>query len=159
MKSAHRCLVALILVSLFLAGCGGGYRPSGITTSVIDFRPTSATALESSGTLTLRFTNESITPLGFSGSSHKLYLNGRYVGKAVSNQPFGVPPLNSITHEVTIHLENLALVRQLAAVGESQTAAYRLESALFQTVYEDEYELKTKSEGSLDLRSLAAALK
>ena len=126
-----------------------------MSVSLVDFRPTEASLLESRGTLTLRFTNESISPLGYSGSSHKLYLNGQYVGKGVSDRPFGIPPLNTVTQDITLHLENLALVRQLISVRDSQTAAYRLESVFFQTVYEDDYEIKVKSEGSLDLRSLS----
>lgn len=157
MKLLRPCFLVLAAIVFTLTGCSG-YRPGGVSATVVDFRPTQATMLESTGTLTLRFSNETIAPLGFSGSTHKLYLNGVYVGKSVSSQPFGVPPLNTITHEVTVHLENLALVRQLAAVRETQTAAYRLESVLFQTVYEDRYEIKTRSEGSLDLRGLAGAL-
>ncbi len=151
------CSCLLVLVSLVLAGCSG-VKLGGVTATVIDFRPTEASLLESTGTLTIRYTNENISPLGFSGSSHKLYLNGRYVGKAVSDQPFGVPPLNTVTQDVTIHLENLALVRQLLAVRDSQTAAYRLESVLFQTIYEEKFEIKTRSEGSLDLRSVTGAV-
>lgn len=147
------------LLSLVVAGCSHGGRPGGIDVSVVDFRPTDASLLESRGILTVRYTNENISPLGFSGSRHKLYLNGSYVGTAVSNQPFGVPPLTSVTQEVQVQLENLALVRQLVAIRDSQTAAYRLESVLFQTIYEDKFEIKCRAEGSLDLRSLAAAVK
>jgi LEA14-like dessication related protein len=124
-----------------------------MSVSLVDFRPTEASLLESRGTLTLRFTNESIAPLGYSGSSHKLYFNGQYVGKGVSDRPFGIPPLNTVTQDITLNLENIALVRQLLSVRDSQTASYRLESVFFQTVYEDDYQIKVKSEGSLDLRS------
>lgn len=151
------CLCLFVLASLILAGCSG-VKLGGVTATVVDFRPTQASLLESTGTLTVRYTNENISPLGFSGSSHKLYLNGSYVGKAVSDRPFGVPPLNTVTQDVTLHLENLALVRQLLAVRDSQTAAYRLESVLFQTVYEEKFEIKTRSEGSLDLRGLAGGV-
>jgi LEA14-like dessication related protein len=126
---------------------------------VVDFRPTEATLLESRGTLTLRFTNESIAPLGYSGSSHKLYLNGKYVGKGVSDRPFGIPPLDTVTQDVVLNLENVALVRQLMAVRESQTASYRLESVIFQTVYEENYQIKLQAEGSLDLRSFTGQQK
>lgn len=128
-----------------------------MSVSLVDFRPTEAALLESRGTLTLRFTNESIAPLGYSGSTHKLYLNGKYVGKGVSDQPFGIPPLNTVTQDVTINLENMALVRQLMSMRDSQTASYRLESVFFQTVYEDDYRIKVESNGSLDLSGLSAA--
>ncbi len=154
MNLLRRCLPLLLLPLLFLAGCSNP-RPSGIIITLIDIRPTSATVLESSATLTLRLTSENISPLGFSGSSHKLYLNGDYVGRAVSNEPFGIPPLTSVTRDVTVHLENLSLVRQLIAMRNTQTASYRLENVLHQTIYEDKTEMKSRSEGSIDLRSFA----
>lgn len=150
-------LLFVAIVSFLLVGCSGP-RLGGITATVVNFRPTSSTVLESTGVLTIRYTNENIGALGYSGSSHKLYLNGSYVGKAVSDEPFGIPPLNTITQDVTIHLENLSLLRQLLAVRDTQTAAYRLDSVLFQTLYEDKHEYKTRSEGSLDLRAFSGAL-
>ena len=159
MKLRRPLLLIFAFVSLLVAGCSHGGRPGGVTVSIVDFRPTDASLMESRGTRTLRETNENISPLGFSGSRHKLYLNGSYVGTAVNHQPFGVPPLDTITQEVTIQFENTALVRQLVSMRDSQTAAYRLESVLFQTIYEEKYEIKTESEGSLDLRSLAGPAK
>jgi len=157
MNTVRPIFFFLALVALMVTGCSHGGRPGGVSVSIVDFRPTDASLLESRGILTLRFTNENISPLGFSGSRHKLFLNGSYVGTAVSNQPFGVPPLESITQDVTIQFENVALIRQLIAIRDSQTAAYRLESVLFQTIYEDKFEIKSRSEGSLDLRKLAGA--
>lgn len=157
MKLPRFWFCAFALVSLLLTGCGGSFRPGGVTVAIADFKPTEASLLESSGILTLRFTNENIAPLGFSGSKHKLYLNGSYVGTAVSDRPFGIPPLNSVTQDVTVHFENLALIKQLMAMGNSTTASYRIESVLYQTVDEDKYDLKVLGQGSIDLRAPAAA--
>ena len=160
MTKSRPGFLLLTLVCVLLAGCTGGsaFR-GGLGVSLVDFRPTEASLLESRGTLTLRYTNETIAPLGYSGSSHKLYLNGSYVGKAVSNQPFGIPPLNTVTQDVSIQFENLALIRQLVSVRETQMVAYRLESVVYQTMDEDRFEIKVHAEGSLDLKSLAAAAK
>jgi LEA14-like dessication related protein len=152
-------ILFLAAFAFILAGCSGPSFRGSMSVSLVDFRPTEASLLESRGTLTLRFTNESIAPLGYSGSSHKLYLNGKYVGKGVSDRPFGIPPLNTVTQEITINLENIALVRQLVSVRDSQSASYRLESVFFQTVYEDDFQIKVQSEGSLDLRTLAGEQK
>lgn len=159
MKLPRFWFCAFALVSLLLAGCSGGFRPGGVTVAIVDFKPTEASLLESSGILTLRYTNENVAPLGFSGSKHKLYLNGSYVGTAVSDQPFGVPPLNSVTQNVTVRFENLALIKQLIALGDSATASYRIESVLYQTVDEDKYDLKVLGQGSIDLRGAATAAK
>jgi len=152
-------VLLLAVFSLILVGCSGPGLRGGLSVSLVDFRPTDAALLESRGTLTLRFTNETIAPLGYSGSTHKLYLNNQYIGKAVSDRPFGVPPLNTVTQDVTVNFENLALVRQLLAVRDTRSVAYRLESVVFQTVYEDSYSIKLRSEGSLDLSNLSEEAK
>ncbi len=105
--------------------------------------------------LVLRFANENVVPLGYSGSTHKLFLNGTYVGKAVNDQPIGLPPMNEATREVYLQFENPAFVRQLAAGGPVHQVNYRLETVLFQTAGDDKHEIKTHSEGSLELRNSA----
>lgn len=159
MKFAPPLLVVFALVSLLLAGCSSHGPIGGMTVTLVDIRPINASLLESEAVATVRLTNENIAPLGFSGTQLKLYLNGSYVGTGVSNKPFGVPPLNSVTQEVTVHFENLSLVKQLVAISNTQTVAYRLDTALFQTIDEEKNTIKTSFEGSLDLRSLAGAAK
>jgi LEA14-like dessication related protein len=149
----------LTVCAFLLVGCSGPSFRAGMGVSLVDFRPTEASLLESRGTLTIRVMNESIAPLGYSGSSHKLYLNGHYVGKGVSDRPFGIPPLSTVTQDITMNLENLALIRQLVSVRDSKSASYRLESVFFQTVYEDDFEIKVRAEGSLDLHTPSAETK
>lgn len=157
MKFASPLLAVFAWFFLLLGGCASHGPVGGMTVTLVDIRPVNASLLESQAIATVRLTNENIAPLGFSGTQIKLYLNGSYVGTGVSNQPFGIPPLNSTTQEVTMHLENLALIKQLAAIGNTQTVAYRLDSALYQTIAEEKNTIKTSSQGSLDLRSLASA--
>jgi LEA14-like dessication related protein len=148
-----------VLLVLILAGCSGQIFNGSLSVSVVDLKPTDASLLESRAILTVRYTNESIAPLGYSGSSHKLYLNGHYVGKGVANTPFGVPPLNSVTQDIPVQFENMALVRQMLDVGKSQVISYTLESVLFQTIAEDKFEIKTRAQGSLDLHAFTGATK
>jgi LEA14-like dessication related protein len=158
MKTLRPCLLAFTALCLLFGGCSAR-RPEGVSESLVSFRPTEASLLETRGVLTVRYTSENISPLGYSGSKHKLYLNGTYVGNAVSDKAFGIPPLTSVTQEITVQLENTALVQQLLTLGDHQTVSYRLESVLFQTVDEDKYEMKLKSEGVVDLHGVAQALK
>jgi LEA14-like dessication related protein len=157
-RASFFAVAVIALVSVLLSGCTSR-RPEGISVSLVSFRPTDASLLESRGVLTLRYLNENIFPLGYSGSKHKLYLNGKYVGTAVSDQPFGVPPLNTVTQDVTIHLENILLMRQLIEMRDSQTASYRLESVLFQTIDEERFQAKLQAEGTVDLRGVASLAK
>lgn len=153
-----RSFVPLILVLAFaLGGCATARHLGGVTVSLVEFRPSEASLLENKAELTVRYTNETISPLGFSSSRHKLFLNGEHVGQVVSDRPFGVPPVSSVTHDVTLDIENVAQVRQLLAGGPSQTVSYRLESELFQTVYEEKYEIKTRAEGVIDLKMFAGS--
>ena len=85
--------------------------------------------------------------------------NGSYVGKALSKDPVGLAALTSTTQDVTVRFENLALLRQLVAVREQQTAAYKIESVLYVTSGEEELNIKTSNSGSVDLRALTSAAK
>ena len=126
----------LVICALVVAGCSSGpsFRGS-VNVTLLDIRPTDTSLAANQAPLTLRFTNESIAPLGYSKSNHKLYLNGKYAGKIESTRPFGIPPQSSITLEVTFDVEDAGLIRQLASSGAAQMVSYRLESMLFQTVY------------------------
>ncbi|MBS0663929.1 MAG: hypothetical protein JSR48_11750 [Verrucomicrobia bacterium] len=145
--------LALGLATLF-SGCSSTARPDGINVSVADLKAANSTVFETQLILTLRYTSESLNAFGFSGSSHKLYLNGSYVGKAVSNTPIGLPPLSTTTQDVTLILENAALVRQLIALQNEPVVRYRLESVLFTTAGEDDMKIKGTTEGTIDLRGL-----
>ncbi len=137
----------------FVAGCTS-FQLSGITVSLVDIKPAGAALLESSAVLTLRYTSENVMPVGLSGSTHKVYLNGTYVGKAVSKEPLGLAALSSSTQDVTVRFENLALLQQLVGMRDRQTAGYKIDSVLFVTSGEEKLDIKTSSSGSVDLRSL-----
>lgn len=143
---------------MFVAGCGSGFKLTGVTVSLVDIKPAASTVLESNAVLTLRYANENVIPIGLSGSSHKVYLNGSYVGRALSKEPVGLAALSSSTQDVTVRFENLALVRQFVAMREKQTAAYKIESVLYLTSGEEELNIKTSNSGSIDLRALTAGM-
>ncbi len=145
--------LALGLAALF-AGCSSATRPDSINVTVADLKAANSTVFETQLIVTLRYTSESLNAFGFSGSSHKLYLNGSYVGKAVSNTPIGLPPLSTTTQDVTLILENASLVKQLIALQNEPVVRYRLESVLYTTAGEDEMKVKGTSEGTIDLRGL-----
>lgn len=147
----------LAICALVFAGCSSAPNFRGsINVTLLDIRPTEAALASGRVPMTLRFTNESIAPLGYSKSSHKLYLNGKYAGKGESNRPFGIPPQNSVTQEVIFDLENPALIRQLVSSDTAQTVPYRLENVLFQTVYEDDHRIKVESGGTVSLGGSSA---
>jgi LEA14-like dessication related protein len=152
-----RLLPLLAACTLLFAACQSNSAKLGeISVTIVDLQPAGGTLLESRAVLTLRFVNENIRPFGFSGTTHKLYLNGTYVGKAVNREPFGLPPLSTTTRDVTLMLENIALVQQVLAMRGQTAISYRLDSVIFTKEGDDELKLPTQTKGTLDLQSLGA---
>jgi len=154
-----RLLPWLCASVLLFTGCQNIQSKLGeITVTVVDLKPAGGTLLESQAVLTLRFVNENIMPFGFTGTTHKLYLNGTYVGKAVNNQSFGLPPLSTTTRDVTLMLENLALVQQVLAMRGKTTISYRLDSVIITREGDNDLKMPVKTQGTLDLQALGAAV-
>ena len=65
-----------------------------------------------------------------------------------------MPPLSTVTKEVTLVLDNAALLKQLQALPGEPVVRYRLESVLTATSGEDEVTFKGSAEGTIDLRGL-----
>ena len=121
------------VTAVFSSGCATAPNSAAASLSLVGLRPVQASLFETTADLTLRVTNESPQALVLRGSSHKIYVNDTYIGKAVSNEPLTVQSLATATQTVTAHLENLALVgkvRELSAASTT-TVVYRIESRLF----------------------------
>ena len=144
---------ALALVVLSGSGCATFSRSSTLSVSVTNVLPTQASLLETRAALTLRFVNEGVEPLNLTGGVHRLYLNGSYVGRAVTNERLTVPALGTVTQTITIYLENLTLVRKVAELSNTQTPriAYRLESRLHPVDDRAFGGIATSTAGELDL--------
>ena len=157
MKLAPTLLVSLLGACAFLSGCATPDKVSGITVSLAGFRPADAALRETRPIMTLRFTSEDVSAVAISGSSHKIYLNGKYAGKATVDTPLGLTALGTAIQEVPIDLENPALVKQAMAVPGQPLARYRVESVLHIADSEEKFQIKTSFEGSISLRGLEAA--
>ncbi len=139
------------------AGCASLSRSTEASVSVTNLRPLHASLFETSAELTVRYANETVRPLSLAGSVHRLYLNGSYVGRAVSNEAVTIPGLSTTTQTVTIHLENLSLIRKLRQLPGARVIAYRLDSHLHPAASPEtagRAALKLSSAGELDLSGL-----
>lgn len=145
---------ASILLALLLAACGSTGKLGGVTVSVVDVRSAEPALLETRAVVTVRYTNENVVPVGVSGSRHRLFINGTAVGQAVSNAAVGLPPLSSATQEVTVLINNLAVVSMLQELSRRPQAAYRIESTLFVDAGDDRLDIKTQADGVVDLSAL-----
>ncbi len=143
-------------LAFLLGGCASPADTGEVSVSLTNVVPTQASMLETTAALTLRLTNETPQPLTLAGGSHRLYLNGTYVGRAVTNERVTVPQLGTLTQTVTIHLENLALIRKVTELSQTNAPAisYRLESRLHPAEGQGFRSFRATSTGELDLSGL-----
>ena len=137
-----------------MVGCATLSREGGVAVSLVSIRPVQTTLFETSAEVTLRLTNESSRPLALAGSTHKLYVNGTYIGRAVTNERLTVPYLGTTTQMVIAHLENLALMRKAQELGHVPAVDYRIDSRLLATDETGGGTLAATSTGQLDLSGL-----
>jgi LEA14-like dessication related protein len=151
--------VALVLVgwAMVAAGCATILREGEVAVSLVSIRPLQSTLFESSAELTLRYTNETSSPLALAGSTHRLYINGTYVGRAVTNQGLTIPQLGTNTQTMTAHIENLALMRKAQQLGNVRAVDYRIDSRLHATDAQGGGTLAATATGQLDLSGLLPA--
>ena len=150
-------LAGVLMMATWGVGCATWQRTGGLSVSVTNVLPTQASLLETTAALTLRLSNETPQPLTLVGGTHRLYLNGSYVGRALTNERITVPQLGTLTQTVTVHLENLTLIRKVTELSQTEAPAisYRLESRLHPADGQGFGSFRVTSTGELDLRGLA----
>jgi hypothetical protein len=145
-------VVPVIIGLCFLNGCATPSPLSDLTISADAIKPTSN---PSEAELTIHFVNANEVAAAIARSTHKLYLNGNYVGKAESHTPTPLPRMGSHIETLKIHLENLGAVQRAIASSNNGTVPYRLDSEVFYDVDEDRQSTKLTQSGTLDLHALA----
>ena len=155
MKSASLLVCSLLGVCLLLAGCATPPRATGVTVTIVGFRAAENSPVQTRAIMTLRFTSENVNALGFTSSTHELYLADHFVGKVENKAPVGLPPMGGVNLDVAIDLENPGIVRQILSVAD--LAPYRLVTVLYYTDGDDKVQVKVKSEGKIAIQGLEAA--
>lgn len=140
-------LPVLLVVAMLLAGCSGSPGPS---VSLVTVKFQKATALETTATFTLRLSNEAPEARQFTGGAHRIYLNGLYVGKGLSDATIDVPRLGTVTQDVTVHLSNLALATRIKAIIENERFDYRIQSTFYRKGLFSR--MNSTAEGRLELK-------
>ncbi len=149
-----KTISGFLLVAILLCGCGGG--ASGPSVTLVSVKFEDATALETTAKFTLRLSNENTEPVHITGEVHKIYLNGLYVGKGLSDQTLDLPRLSTATHDVTVHLSNIALVTRLKPIIESKSFEYRVASVFHGKSWMNR--MKSENTGKLELKDLVPEL-
>ncbi len=160
MKLISPLLLALLGWCVLLPGCSTPPVVSGITVSVDGFKRYDAAPGPARGIMTLRFTSENTSAIAFSGSTHRLYLNDTLVGSAKNETPVGLPPMETVTHDVIIELVNPAAIRQaLADESAGRPTRYRVESVLRFNDGENISQIKKTFAGTVALLGLETAVR
>jgi LEA14-like dessication related protein len=157
MKPPFLRLVSLAVCLASLAGCASHGTLGGIAVTVVAVKPAAPPAPETQAVLTLRYANENVASVAMDNSTHRLFLNDSYVGKATSETPMGLPEMAPTKQEIPVTFENPALVRQLANAAGAKTTSYRLESDMLVVFGDDKIHVKSNEQGTLDLSPLAGA--
>jgi LEA14-like dessication related protein len=153
----NRIVAAALLIvagGILTGGCASLSRDGGVAVSLVSIRPVQTSLFETSAELTLRFTNESSRPVALAGSTHRLFVNGSYVGRATTHEQLTIPHLGTTTQTLTAHLENLALMRKAQEMGNASVVGYRIDSRLHGMEDKGGGTLAATSTGELDLGGL-----
>ncbi len=143
---------ATVLVALaVLTGCASLERAESPDVTLVDLRITDVTVFETSLEATVRVTNPNPEPLEIEGASFKLRLNGHKVGAGTAPAAATVAALDSVTVEARFHLSNLAALRRLQELLESEAVEYGLESRLFVRRPWGRSTLRAATSGRIDL--------
>jgi LEA14-like dessication related protein len=121
-----KTLLALGVIGWLVCGCGSS--TPGPSVDLVSVRFEDATALETTATFTLRLSNENPAPVQINGAVHKIYVNGLYLGKGLSDQTVEVPRLGTITNDVTVYINNLKLATRFKSIIETKAFEYRIAS-------------------------------
>ena len=136
-----------LAAALLFCGCG---KSNGPSVNLVSVHFKDATAFETTATFTMRISNEAPEAGRFTGSAHKIYLNGLYVGKGLSDSEVEVPRLGTVTQDITVHLNNLALATRIKSVIEAKRFDYRIQSTFYgKGMFSS---LHSETEGRLDLK-------
>ena len=151
-----RALFASALLALTITGCATleGFTAPDVT--LVDIRFEDLTVFETSGTFTVRLSNENPEAMVVDGAVYKLYLGGQKVGKALSDARIEVPRLGSSTYEVDVYINNVALVARLLTLGQDKGLDYTVKGKLY---VERPYGLKRlrfSRDGRIDFSSQGA---
>lgn len=149
--------LVLLAGLVLLGGCSTPPKASGVSATLVGFRPLDNADIANRATMTVRFTSEDVYADGFTESTHKLYFNGVYVGKADNKTPIGLPPQGTATIEMTFVIEDPVMVRR--SIGVSDQALYRMESELRYHDNGDLVRLKTTDQGKIPLAGLEQAVR
>jgi LEA14-like dessication related protein len=148
-------VLALVIAVGGFTGCATVPQEDGFDVTLVNLSPADSKLFESQVVVTLRYTNGSNTPLEISGSRHKIFLNGRAIGIAVSADGATLGGLSTLTQDLTLNLSHLALISLLREVQNTSTVRYEIASTLY--LGRASSAVNATHTGTVDLQAFAKA--
>lgn len=148
-------ILALVLAFGGFTGCATVPQADAFDVTLVNLSAADATLFESQVVVTLRYTNGTNTPLALSGSRHKIFLNGRAVGIAVSADGATIAGLSTLTQDLTLNLNHLSLIGLLREVQTNPAVRYEIDSTLY--LGRSSGAARAIHTGTIDLQAFAKA--
>lgn len=142
--------LAAALALVTLSGCASLEPFTAPEVTLVDLRFEDLTVFETSGTFTVRLSNENPEPIVVDGAAYKLYLGGLRVGEALSDQRIELPRLGSTVYDVDVFINNVALVARLVTLGQERGLDYTIKGKLYVERPYGLRRLRFKRDGRID---------
>jgi len=127
----RKSLLIAAILGFAITGCATVEPFTAPDVTLVDVRFEELTVFETSGTFTVRLSNENPEPMVVDGAVYKLYLGGQKVGKALSDARIELPRLGSSVYEVDVYINNVALVARLLTLGQEKGLDYTIQGKLY----------------------------
>ncbi len=146
----QKSLLTTVSVALAITGCATLEPFTAPDVTLVNIQFEDLTVFETSGTFTVRLSNENPEPMVVDGAVYKLYLGGQKVGKALSDARVEVPRLGSSVYEVDVFINNVALVTRLVTLGQQRALDYTIKGKLYVERPYGTRRLRFERDGRLD---------
>lgn len=137
-----------IIAATLLLLCSCTSVREGVDLSLTNVKLSDVTVLETTALFTVRVQNENATPLNLKGSVYRIYLNGNYIGKGMTDKSLEVPAFGTATQTVPVYLQNLFMASKVRAIVENQRFDYEIDG----TLHDAKGTISATSDGKLDLK-------
>ncbi len=152
----QRNLPTVAIFALAITGCATLEPFTAPDVTLVDVRFEDLTVFETSGTFTVRLSNENPDPVVVDGAVYKLLLGGVKVGKALSDARVELPRLGSTIYEVDVYINNVALVARLMTLGQERGLDYTIRGKLYVERPYGTRRLRFSRDGRIDFNAAGA---
>lgn len=125
-----RRFVLLLTLSGACSGCALLGPAPRADVSLVNMEFTNVTLFETTAQVTIRIQNQNPDPVRVEGGVHSLSINGTELGSGTTSEYLDLPPFQSGTQTLTLHLSNIAMLSKIKSLVESKRFQYEIESEI-----------------------------